>query len=156
MSFFRTGYDYRLLSRPKLYDFLQAKVPAEKIHFNKKFVSSEETVDGITVHFADGTSHHGSIVVGADGAYSAVRRELLKTLKEMNILPPADDMELNIGYSCLVGTTDPVDPEKYPFVMKQHTDQLQVIGDGTPYSVSSNQSMGRVGCPNRTGRGGLL
>ncbi|KAG0049880.1 hypothetical protein BGZ83_005311 [Gryganskiella cystojenkinii] len=130
------GYDHRLLSRPRLYAFLQSKVPAEKVHFSKKFVSSEDTEEGVTVHFADGTKVQGDILVGADGAYSSVRKSLLKILKDQGMLPADDDTELSVGYSCLVGTTNPVDPDVYSLVKNKHTNQLQVIGEGTPYSYT--------------------
>lgn len=41
------------------------------IHWGKKASRFEETVDKVTVHFEDGTSASGDVVVGADGTFSA-------------------------------------------------------------------------------------
>jgi len=67
-----------------------------------------------------------------------VRQSLYKTLKDKNVLPEADAKDLNKGYSCLVGTTDPVDPEEYPFVKSELATRLLTIGEGTPYTVSGS------------------
>lgn len=47
------------------------------IHWGKKASRFEETVDKVTVHFEDGTSVSGDVVVGADGTFSAVRPHVL-------------------------------------------------------------------------------
>ena len=35
------------------------------VHFNKKLVSYDQNGDGVIVHFEDGSSAHGDILVGA-------------------------------------------------------------------------------------------
>ncbi|KAJ7673445.1 hypothetical protein B0H17DRAFT_1242682 [Mycena rosella] len=49
----------------------------DHIEFGKKFLSYEITESGVTVRFSDGTEAHGSLLVGADGARSAVRKQFL-------------------------------------------------------------------------------
>jgi len=131
------GYDYRSLSRPKLMEFLLSKVPREKIHFNKKVLSTIQNKDGAMIRCADGTTYHGDILVGADGAYSGVRQSLYKQLQDKNVLPPSDMKDMHKGYTCLVGTTSSLDPEKYPFVGHSHTEIYHMIGQGTPYTWST-------------------
>ena len=92
--------------------------------------------EGVMIRCADGTTYHGDILVGADGAYSAVRQHLYRTLKDQNLLPPTDAKELTKGFICLVGTTNPLDPEVYPLVKKQDCVFSQVIGKGTSFNVS--------------------
>ncbi|KAF9898248.1 hypothetical protein BX616_004291, partial [Lobosporangium transversale] len=110
------------------------RIAPERIHLNKKVTSIAQDDDSVTITCADGTSYTGDILVGADGAYSGVREELYKQLEKEGILPESDKESLSKGYICLVGTTDPVDPEKYPFVKQKEAYLHQVIGEGTPYT----------------------
>ncbi|WP_432838513.1 FAD-dependent oxidoreductase [Dactylosporangium sp. CA-092794] len=52
--------------------------------FSKRVVSYESGRDGITVSFADGTTAHGDILVGADGIRSAVRAQRAPDLRTMD------------------------------------------------------------------------
>jgi 2-polyprenyl-6-methoxyphenol hydroxylase-like FAD-dependent oxidoreductase len=114
---------------------LLSKVPKEKIHFNKKVLSMEQNRVGAMIRCADGTTYHGDVLVGADGAYSSVRQGLYKTLERKKALPPSDAQDLSKGFNCLVGTTDPLDPVKFPIVTKENCIFTQVIGKGTHYTL---------------------
>jgi hypothetical protein len=45
-------------------------VPKERIHLNKKISRAESNDDGVVLHFEDGTSAYGDILIGADGIRS--------------------------------------------------------------------------------------
>jgi len=92
--------------------------------------------EGVMIRCADGTTYHGDILVGADGAHSGVRQGLYATLQKQNLLPASDATELSRGYLAMVGTTDPMDPEQYPFVKNNGSTFNQVIGRGTSFNVS--------------------
>ncbi|KAG0050743.1 hypothetical protein BGZ83_004490 [Gryganskiella cystojenkinii] len=62
----------------------------------------------------DNTYYDGDILVGADGTYSAVRQNLYRDMEKLGILPKSDSKGLTAGYTCMVGVTDPLDPERYP------------------------------------------
>ncbi|KAK1590929.1 uncharacterized protein LY79DRAFT_553625 [Colletotrichum navitas] len=67
----------RVISRHDLMQVLWDSLPAEtasKLHTNKKVSHIRTTETGVAVHCADGTSYLGSMVIGADGTYSAVRK----------------------------------------------------------------------------------
>jgi 2-polyprenyl-6-methoxyphenol hydroxylase-like FAD-dependent oxidoreductase len=50
----------------------------EHVHFDKTFTAYEQHADGsVTAHFADGTRATADLLIGADGARSKVRRQLL-------------------------------------------------------------------------------
>lgn len=49
----------------------------DKVQFSKGFLKYEIENDGVLVHFQDGTSVEGSLLVAADGARSRARRQLL-------------------------------------------------------------------------------
>lgn len=56
--------------RGHLHAALLEHVSSERIHLGKTVVSADASNDKVTLHFADGTSAHGDILVGADGIHS--------------------------------------------------------------------------------------
>ncbi|KAG0373249.1 hypothetical protein BGX24_011947 [Mortierella sp. AD032] len=109
--------------------------PPHKIHLGKKVASLEQVHDGVTVTFGDHTTARGDILVSADGAHSAVRKHLYKAMDKQGLLPQSDTKEMSRGYISLVGTTDALDPAKYPGVLKEESECYYVIGDkDTPYT----------------------
>ncbi|MCJ1360449.1 MAG: hypothetical protein MMC33_010454 [Icmadophila ericetorum] len=69
------------------------------IKWNKHFNRYEEAADGVTIHFDDGSSATGDILVGADGVHSKVRTQLLAPtppkLSSVRIGMIIGDVELN-------------------------------------------------------------
>ncbi|KAI0475533.1 putative monooxygenase [Xylariaceae sp. FL0804] len=66
-------------NRMLLRKWLALKIP---VQWGKKLKSLEQGQDEVTVHFEDGTSASGDILVGADGVYSIVRQSLLQRPNE--------------------------------------------------------------------------
>ncbi|KAF9148293.1 hypothetical protein BG015_009983 [Linnemannia schmuckeri] len=129
------GYDRILFARPELSDMLFKKIPSTKIHLSKKIVSFDQDQNGVTLTFEDNTTARGDILVGADGAHSAVRKHLFATLVKQGLLPKEDTKEMNKGYISLVGTTNALDPVRYPGVLEQDSESFYIIGDKkTPYT----------------------
>ncbi|KAG0085038.1 hypothetical protein BGZ93_000883 [Podila epicladia] len=108
------GYGQYIISRPDLYDLLINSIPRERILLGKRILSSVQNRDSVMVRCSDNSSYHGDTLVGADGAYSAVRQNLYKSLKEKEKLPASDDVALPFSCVCLVGQTVPLDPEEFP------------------------------------------
>ncbi|KAK5048000.1 hypothetical protein LTR84_006190 [Exophiala bonariae] len=67
------GYVLRV-ARERLRDYLWANIT---VTTGKKFSHYEEDEDSVVAFFEDGTSARGSVLVGADGAHSYVRSQLL-------------------------------------------------------------------------------
>ncbi|KAG0368960.1 hypothetical protein BC939DRAFT_503881 [Gamsiella multidivaricata] len=130
----RTGYDTVMFTRPSLHRLLYSHVPPEKVLLSKRVLSLEQNDLGVMVRMADGSTYHGDILVGADGAYSGVRQGLYKHLEKCGNLPLSDMEELNMGHLCMVGTTDPLDPEKYPCIKSGISSFQRVINNGDPYT----------------------
>jgi 2-polyprenyl-6-methoxyphenol hydroxylase-like FAD-dependent oxidoreductase len=61
-----------------------------KTHANKKVSDISTTENGVVVSCTDGTSYEGSMVIGADGAYSVVR-------KHMRLMALRDQQRENIA-----------------------------------------------------------
>ncbi|KAF9915371.1 hypothetical protein BX616_006303 [Lobosporangium transversale] len=98
----------------QLYDRMTEIKPLDRIHMNKRVLSMQQNEHGVRLQFSDGSSADGDILVGADGAYSAVRQSLYQSLKRKDQLPEIDDGALPFSCVCLVGQTKPMDPEKFP------------------------------------------
>lgn len=124
------------IARPALHDLLFRQIPKDRIHMSKKVLSTDDQGDkGITVTFSDGTSATGDILIGADGAYSAVRQDLFKRLKAQNKLPAADDVPLPYRTVCLVGQTRPLDPTVFPHLLKDDCQFINTLGETKPWAV---------------------
>ncbi|KAI8345109.1 hypothetical protein B0O80DRAFT_298581 [Mortierella sp. GBAus27b] len=117
-----------IFHRPELYSLLLSKVPVDKISFNKKIVSVEQNEHGVTIQTADSETFHGDILVGADGAYSAVRKQIYKEMADKKLLPASDSEAPKVGHICLVGTTHPLDPEKFPALKDNKCHFTTIIG----------------------------
>lgn len=130
-----TGFETTIFARRDLYDLMLSKIPPSKIQFNKKIMSIMQNREGVMIRFSDNTHFHGDILIGADGAYSAVCQSLYKQLSDQDLLPASDKEEMPMAYLCMVGTTDPLDPEKYPALADTHTHFSTHLGKTVPQSV---------------------
>ena len=85
----------------------------EYVEFGKDFSAYEITPSGVTIRFSDGTEAQGSLLVGADGASSRVRKQLVPQLSHVDTegrfvygkstLTPELEQEFN--HRCLTGMT---------------------------------------------------
>jgi len=116
---------------------LLSQVPAGKISFNKKIVSYEQDKDGVTIHTSDNETFHGDILVGADGTYSTIRKIMLERLVKTSQLPLSDRQGLRATHACVIGTTKPLDPEKYPLLKDKSAYFSNVVGHAKAHSVRS-------------------
>ncbi|KAH7041662.1 hypothetical protein BKA57DRAFT_472403 [Linnemannia elongata] len=131
-----SGYSGYIVARPLLYSLLLKQIPSNKIHFGKRILTVTEDKDDDKVHIqaADGTTYQGDILVGADGAYSAVRQRLYERLKAKSALPKADQEELPFSCTCLVGQTEPLDVEQFPELKDPLAPYWVNLGEDKPYT----------------------
>lgn len=121
-------------------------IPVSKISFNKKVMSILQNKQGVMIRTSDNCSYHADILVGADGAYSGVRQALYKSMVYKKIMPSVDLHTMSKGYICLVGTTDPLDPEKYPCVLEPKSRAVLVLADDRPYNVCAQAGPASKAC----------
>ncbi|KAF9962580.1 hypothetical protein BGZ65_008700 [Modicella reniformis] len=127
------GYPAIILDRPAFYNILLKNLPKNKILYNKRVLSVTHNEEGATVNCADGSSYLSDIIIGADGAYSAVRQNIYKSLKQQGKLSTSDDKPLGYNQHCLVGVTEPMDPEQYPMLKNDFADFDIVIPKNEPF-----------------------
>ncbi|KFH70983.1 hypothetical protein MVEG_03829 [Podila verticillata NRRL 6337] len=120
-----------VISRPQLYDLLINSVPRDRILLGKRILSFSQNEDNVMITCSDSSSYYGDILVGADGAYSAVRQNLYKQLKKAHKLPSSDDVTLPFRCVCLVGQTMPLDPEEFPQMKEDLSEVNSVLGVST-------------------------
>jgi salicylate hydroxylase len=75
----RFGFPYYTMYRPDLLDALVAGVrraSPDAIHLGRKATGFTEEAGRVTLHFADGGSATGDLLVGADGVHSKIRAQL--------------------------------------------------------------------------------
>ncbi|KAG0339445.1 hypothetical protein BG000_002077 [Podila horticola] len=125
------GYGVAIISRPELYNLLFNSIPRHRILLGKRVLSLTQNQDSVMVQCSDNSSYHGDILVGADGAYSAVRQNLYKNLKKSKKLPASDDVSLPFSCVCLVGQTVPLDPEEFPQLKEELAQNHSILGIST-------------------------
>ena len=70
----RYGVPFLAFHRADLLGVLSGAINPSCIHLNHRLTDLEESGSGITLHFANGTTHRSDVLIGADGVRSVVRR----------------------------------------------------------------------------------
>ncbi|KAF9427717.1 hypothetical protein BGZ94_004319, partial [Podila epigama] len=123
-----TTFDQYVISRPELYSLLLRQIPRNRILLGKRILSFTQNSEKVTIRCSDNSAYEGEILVGADGAYSAVRQHMYKDLKLTNDLPSGDGVDLPFSCVCLVGQTLPLDPEEFPVLKVEDSVCTSVLG----------------------------
>jgi len=125
-----------VLSRPDLHQILLSHVPSQKILNGKRIISTTQDDFGVSCHCADGSVYQGDILIGADGAYSAVRHSLYKDMKAHGNLPRQDFNPIKLDQVVVVGITEPLDPTAYP-LLEEDVSQFRIVlgGQENAYTV---------------------
>lgn len=63
-----------------MFHVLRSALPGERYHNSKLLVSFAQDTHGVTVHFADGQTVAGDLLIGADGVRSSLRQILLPSV----------------------------------------------------------------------------
>ncbi|KAF9150602.1 hypothetical protein BGX20_005637, partial [Mortierella sp. AD010] len=129
------GWPSYIISRPNLHNILLSLIPPERIHLNKRVLSHIETGIGIIIRTSDNMTHEGSILVGADGTYSAVRQCLYEQMDKRGLLPSSDKEPLKSSTICLVGQTRPLEPKGYEFGDGKECVSESILLDGKPVFI---------------------
>jgi 2-polyprenyl-6-methoxyphenol hydroxylase-like FAD-dependent oxidoreductase len=95
-----------------------------------------ERKDKVRIQTGDNYIYEGDILVGADGAYSAVRQRLYEALKKEGKLPKSDQKDLPFRCTSLVGQTRPLDVAEFPIIQESLCQSYSTLGDNKPFSVS--------------------
>ncbi|KAG0330504.1 hypothetical protein BG004_002098, partial [Podila humilis] len=125
------GQYERVISRPELYTILRDNLPTQQIHLGKRVLSFAQTERGVDVRCSDHSLYHADIIVGADGAYSAIRQIMYKDPEVAPSITAADKGSLPFKCVCLVGQTIPLDPEDFPHLDEPFAQSNGVLAETT-------------------------
>ncbi|KAK5829003.1 hypothetical protein F5H01DRAFT_315911 [Linnemannia elongata] len=131
------GEDGYILTRPVIYDLIFRQIPKDRIHLGKKIVSTDQNSDCVMIRCSDGVEYKGDILVGADGAYSAVRRNIYAELTKEGKLPASDALPLPFKTFCLLGQTRKLDATEFPDLAKEPCQFFSTLGVNNPYASST-------------------
>ncbi|NMO00909.1 FAD-dependent monooxygenase [Gordonia sp. TBRC 11910] len=100
----------RIVDRSDLHRVLHDHAAASGVgfHYSKRLVGVDETADGVTAVFDDGSSATGDILIGADGVKSTVRRIIDPTA-------PDADFTGMLGFGGYARISTPVTPDTMTF-----------------------------------------
>jgi len=106
----RMGYDTIFLDRQNILEVLSAHLDKSKVLLEKDISLVEHFCDKVVIHCTDGSHYKGSILAGADGVNSKVRREMWRIAKkeEPGCIPSADTEAMTSEYKCLFGISSPM------------------------------------------------
>jgi hypothetical protein len=133
------------MARPELHAILMSHVPSSKIMLGKRIVATSQDDTGVSCHCGDSTIYHADILIGADGAYSAVRQSLYKDLWAHGNLPRQDISPIKLDQVVVVGITEPLSPTDYP-MLKEDVCQFRIVlgGHDRPYTVKLDAPQGTL------------
>lgn len=116
---------------------LWGQIPRERILLGKRVLSFTQNSANVIIKCSDRSTYYGDILVGADGAYSAVRQHLYKNLQTDKRLPKSDDVSISLPFNCicLIGQTIPLDPDEFPHLKEDRSQGHTVLGTSTMCTV---------------------
>ncbi|KAG0235955.1 hypothetical protein BGW42_004410 [Actinomortierella wolfii] len=132
----RYGFQTMIFSRPELMDVLLSKIRKSRISTNKRVLEVTQNNECVVVKCSDQTSYQGDILIGCDGAYSAVRQCLYKAeiAKGVNI-PAHDRAPLRFNQFSLVGVAQLNGTEGLKDTNGPDSDLFVTVSDKLPYST---------------------
>ncbi|KXJ88813.1 monooxygenase [Microdochium bolleyi] len=81
------NYVRKSAHRKALLDVMTSFFPIENVKFSKRLDKIEQTAEGVTLTFSDGTTAEADVLAGADGIQSTVRAEVLGATHPEQIKP---------------------------------------------------------------------
>ncbi|KAG0344517.1 hypothetical protein BG004_004383 [Podila humilis] len=125
------GQQERIISRPELYTILRGNLPSHQIHLGKRVFSYIQTERGVDVRCSDNSLYHADMIVGAEGAHSAVRQVMYKDPEVAPTITAAENGSLPFKCVCLVEQTIPLDPGDFPHLDEPIAQSNSVLAETT-------------------------
>ncbi|KAG9071840.1 hypothetical protein KI688_006056 [Linnemannia hyalina] len=131
----RYGFYSYIVQRTEFCQILISKMRHDRILWGRYVHDIVNGDAGVQVRCANGHVEQASVLVGADGAHSAVRQNLYRSLKGKAYLPKSDMEALKFTQNAIIGLTNPLNPTQYPGVSDEFGECNIVIGKESPYTL---------------------
>ncbi|KAF9918396.1 hypothetical protein FBU30_000224 [Linnemannia zychae] len=131
----RYGHYSCVVRRSEFLQILISQLPPHKLLWNKYVLEIVNGNAGVQVRCSNGYVEEGDIIIGADGAYSAVRQNIYRTLKTKGLLHKSDQEPIKHTLNAITGITNPLDPARFPAVLEPFSEVILVVGKEPLYSL---------------------
>ncbi|KAF9181727.1 hypothetical protein BGZ51_005230 [Haplosporangium sp. Z 767] len=131
----RYGHYSCIVQRTEFCKILISRLAPGKVLWGQYVLEVVNGNAGVQCRCANGHVEQADIMIGADGAHSAVRQNLYNNLRSKGLLPKADTESLKFKLNAIVGMTDSLDLERYPAVGGRFSEVNIVVGKDTPYTL---------------------
>ncbi|KAF8927159.1 hypothetical protein BGZ58_010587 [Dissophora ornata] len=131
----RYGHYSYVVQRTEFCQLLIARMRPDRILWGLKVLETVSGDMGVQCRCANGHVEQGDILVGADGAHSAVRQNLYRTLREKNLLPKVDQESMKFTQNAVIGLTNPLDLSRFPEAGAEFAQVHIVVGKESPLTM---------------------
>lgn len=133
------GHTWFSMQRPDLFQILESRLPGKDRLLKGKRVSEIDVREtGVRVVCTDGSEFEGSIIMGADGVNSKVRRLLAEKqpLQDKGTVKKSKEGQMKSDYACLIGAGPPLPDTPRDTFFETHGPDLlvqSVVNRGVQY-----------------------
>ncbi|KAG9068152.1 hypothetical protein KI688_011747 [Linnemannia hyalina] len=131
----RYGHYASIVLRSEFLRILISHLPQGKVLWGKYVLEIVNGNAGVQVRCSNGYVEEADIIIGADGAYSAVRQNIYRTMKTKNLLPKSDQEPLKHTLNAIIGISQPLDGSRFPVAYQQFCEASVVVGKDPSYSL---------------------
>ncbi|KAG0253626.1 hypothetical protein DFQ27_007290 [Actinomortierella ambigua] len=132
----RFGFPTMMFPRPELMNVLLSRIKKGRIVMNKRILEVAQDTQYVIAKCADGSLFYADIMIGSDGAYSAVRQRLYLTEAAKGVdIPASDRGRLRFNQFALVGVANLTGTESLKDLSGEASDLFVTVSDKLPYST---------------------
>ncbi|KAF9363316.1 hypothetical protein BGX34_004391 [Mortierella sp. NVP85] len=138
----RYGHYSCIVQKTEFLQILLSCLNPSKVQWGRYVLEIVNGNAGVQCRCANGHVEEADILIGADGAYSAVRQNLYRALREKNQLPKSDMEPLKFTLNAVMGISEPLDVEQYPCVGGEFSDVNIIVGKDSPHTLWLTPTVG--------------
>ncbi|KAG0377071.1 hypothetical protein BGX24_006752 [Mortierella sp. AD032] len=131
----RYGHYSCIVQRSDFLRILLSHIPTTKVLWGKYVLEIVNGNAGVQCRCSNGYVEEADIIIGADGASSAVRQNIYRAMKQKNLLPKSDQEPLKHNLNAIIGVTKPLDEFRFPAAYQKFSEVTVVVGKDPLYTL---------------------